>query len=69
MAKGILFSAGGTLFKATTPEAKEVLRSIVKGAKGDVMPSKEIGPVFNIDTITKEKAERALLDIVMAEGK
>ncbi|MFA6509970.1 MAG: hypothetical protein WCV62_05895 [Candidatus Peribacteraceae bacterium] len=69
MAKGVLFTAGNQLFKATTPEAKEVFKSIAKGNRGDVMPSKEIGPVFDIDTLKPEEAERALLDIVMAEGK
>jgi hypothetical protein len=67
--KGILFTVTGRLFKATTSEAKEVFRSIVRNERGDVLPKKEIGPVFDIDTLKPEEAERALLNIVMAEGK
>ena len=66
--KGVLFSSIGRLYKATTPTAKEILRSIIKG-QPEILDAKEIGPVFDIDTLKLEEAERALLDIVMAEGK
>lgn len=66
--KGVLFSSIGRLYRATTPAAKEILKSIVKG-QPQILDAKEIGPVFDIDTLKPEEAERALLNIVMAEGK
>ena len=46
--KGILFTQGGRLFKTTTPEAKETLKSVIKGEPVAFTDAKEIGPVINL---------------------
>ena len=61
--KGILFTQGGRLFKATTPEAKTILKSVIKGEKVELSDAKEIGPVIDLDALTVETATAAFLKI------
>lgn len=61
MSKGILFTAGGKLFKATTPEAKATLKSVIKGEPVVFTDAKEIGPVINLDTLTADEARKAYM--------
>jgi hypothetical protein len=65
MSKGILFTQGGRLFKATTTEAKVVLKSVMKGAVATLADAKEIGPVIDLDTLDAKKATAAFLKIEM----
>ena len=51
MSKGILFTQGGRLFKAATPEAKATLKSVIKGEPVAFTDAKEIGPVIDLDTL------------------
>ena len=65
--KGILFTQGGRLFKATTPEAKAVLKQVIKGEPVAFADAKEIGPVIDLDKLDKETATAAFLKIEVGE--
>jgi hypothetical protein len=63
MSKGILFTQGGRLFKATTPEAKAVLKSVIKGEPFAFTDAKEIGPVINLDTLDAAGAREKYMEL------
>ena len=65
--KGYFFTAGGKVFKTTTPEAKRLLKAAIKGIVPIPRDEDELAPVIDLDKLDKETAEAALLKIVVGE--
>ena len=63
MSKGILFTQAGRLFKATTPEAKATLKSVIEGKPVAFTDAKEIGPVINLDTLDVAGAREKYMEL------
>lgn len=61
MAKGILFTVEGRLYKSTTTEAKATLKLVIQGKPVAFTDAKEIGPVINLDTLTADEARKAFM--------
>ncbi|MCK9361629.1 hypothetical protein M0Q28_05430 [Patescibacteria group bacterium] len=67
MAKGIHFVQDGKVFRTTTPEAKKLLKAVIKGEKAVPRAEDEIAPVIDLDNIDKDGAWEAFKAIEVGE--
>ncbi len=56
MAKGLHFVMDGKVFRTTTPEAKKLLKSVIKGEKAVPRTEDEIAPVIDLGKLDKDGA-------------
>ena len=65
--KGILFTTNGKVYRTTTPEAKRILKAVIKGEDAAPKTEDELAPVIALDGLTKDDATAAFLKIEMGE--
>ncbi len=65
--KGHFFTANGKVFKTTTPEAKRLLKTAIKGIVPIPREEDELAPVIDLGKPDKETATAAFLRIEMGE--
>lgn len=67
MSKGIHFVVDGKVYRTTTPEAKKILKSVIKGEPAILREEDEVAPVIALDGLSKEDATAAFLKIEVGE--
>ncbi len=67
MAKGLHFVMDGKVFRTTTPEAKRLLKQVIKGEPAVPRTEDEIAPVIDLGKLTKETAWEEFKKIEVGE--
>ena len=65
--KGILFTTNGKVYRTTTPEAKRILKAVIKGEDAAPKTEDELAPVIALDGLTKESAWEEFKKIEVGE--
>ena len=65
--KGIHFVTDGKVFRTTTPEAKKLLKAVIKGEKAVPRTEDEIAPVIDLGKLDKTTAWEAFKMIELGE--